>query len=169
MKKQSFTLIEVLISIALLSIIVIFLYQTLDISQKSNKFFHTKLVELTDKTSIKKILFNDIIYSYKINTPIPEDKNKNMIFSLITSNTYHNAFYTNTTYLVSKKNNLLRIESKNTFDKNKLYEFFDTAYIDTIASNVDKFKVIKKIDKQYAIYLEFKDESDMMFVLKSMR
>jgi hypothetical protein len=168
MKKQSFTLIEVLISIVLLLIIVVFLYQTLDISQKSNKFFHDKLVEQTNKTNVRDIFFMDILY---LNSSIStsNDKNKNTIFSFQTSNTYHNAFYENITYLVSKNNNLLRIESKKKFDKNKLYDFFDTAYIDTIASNIDKFKVIKKANKQYAIYLKFKDESDMMFVLQSIR
>ncbi len=170
MLKKSFTLIEVLISIVLLLIIVVFLYQSLDISQKSNKFFNQKLVEQITKTDMKKIFFKDIVHSYETDNKISEDRKKKAIFSLKSSNTYHNAFYVNITYLVSKNDNLLRIESLNKFDKYKLNDdFFDKAFVDTIASQVEKFKVIKKDKKKYAIYLKFKDESDMMFVFKSMR
>ena len=168
MNKQSFTLIEILISISLLAIIVLFLYQTLDVTTKSNKFFQEKLSIQEYKTNLKKIFFKDIIYSYSIKTEY--DKNKNIILDINTSNTYHDSFYNNITYLISKDNNLLRIESKNKFKKDKLYdEFFDTSYIDTIAIDVNKFKVTKTNDKQYAIYLKFKDESDMMFTFKSIR
>ncbi len=167
MNKKSFTLLEVLISISLFIIIVIFLYKTLDIGEKSNKFFYQKLEEQITKADIKEIFFKDILSSYEKDIDI---KKENMIFSFKSSNTYHNAFYKNITYLVSKKNNLIRIESQKVFNKDKLYDkFFSKAFIDIIANDVMKFKVIKKDKKEYAIYLKFKDESDMMFVLKSMR
>ncbi len=170
MLKKSFTLIEVLISIVLLLIIVVFLYQSLDISEKSNKFFNQKLVEQTNKTKIKDIFFKDIVHSYAIKNSISEYKNNKILFYLKSSNTYHNAFYENITYFVSKENNLLRIESLKKFNIRKLNDdFFDKAFVDIIAKNVKQFKVINKNKKQYAIYLEFKDESDIMFVFKSMR
>jgi len=167
--KKAFTLIEVVISIVLLMIIVVFLYQSLDITEKSNKFFKQKLVEKIDTNDLKKIFFKDIVYSYKSNS-LKDDNNKNTIFSLETSNTYHNAFYENITYFVSKKNNLIRIESKDLFDKNKLNdEFFDNVYIDIIALDIKKFKVLKKENNQYAVYLKFNDNRDTMFIVKSMR
>ncbi len=167
MYRKSFTLIEVLISIVLLLIIVVFLYETLDISEKSNKFFHQKLEKQIVKTDIKDIFFKDILSSYVEDIDI---KKEDMIFSFKSSNTYHNAFYENITYLVSKENNLLRIESQKKFRKDKLYdEFFNKAFVDIIAHNVMKFKVIRKDTKEYVVYLKFKDESDMMFILKSMR
>ena len=171
-KKSSFTLIEILISIVLLSIIIIFLYQTLDISQKSNKFFAKKVDQKIKITTLKKILFKDILLSTKekVKNNITIDKQENNILQLYTSNTYHNAFYNYITYMVSKKNNLLRIESKVKFDKYKLIDdFFDVAYVDTLIKNVKKFKVINRNKNQYAIYLKVKDESFMLVNYKSIR
>ena len=60
--KKSFTLVEVIISITLFAIIVLFLYETLDGTKKSNQFFNDKLVQKQDTNSIKKILFMDFIH-----------------------------------------------------------------------------------------------------------
>jgi len=169
MKKSAFTLIEILISIVLLVIIVIFLYQALDITTKSNKFFSQKLVLLKDKIKIKKIFFADVIYSESNAIKITPNKDNNSILQFKTSNTYHNSFYNHITYFISKESNLIRIESKIKFNTNKLYDdFFDTAYIDIIASNINKFKVIKKTEQQYSIYIIYKDKSKMLFTVKSM-
>jgi len=167
--KKAFTLIEVMISIVLLMIIIAFLYQSLDITEKSNKFFKEKLVKKREINNIKNIFFKDIINSFEVKS-LTEDKNKNTIISLKTSNTYHDAFYQNVTYLISKNNNLIRIESKELFDKRKLYDkFFKSAYIDIITSNIEKFKIINKSKKEYVIYLKFKDDIDTMFIVKGVR
>jgi prepilin-type N-terminal cleavage/methylation domain-containing protein len=169
MRKNSFTLIEVLISIALLAIIVVFLYQALDITTKSNKFFSKKLLVQNSKSKIKNMFFIDIIHSESNVTKITLDKNKNSLFTFQTTNTYHSPFYKNITYFISKKNNLIRIESKLVFNKDKLfYSFFKNAYIDTIANDIVIFKIIKQ-NKKYSIYIKFKDETDMMFSVKSIR
>ena len=170
MQKKSFTLMEILISITLFVVIILFLYESLNINEKSNQFFHKKLVEKVEKVEIKKIFFKDIINSISLKNSIVTNIDKEVIFSLYSSNSYHNAFYKNITYFISKENNLLRIESLKKFNKNKMDEtFFRKSYIDTIAFDVKKFKVIKKDKHQYIIYLKFKDESDMMFTFKSMR
>ncbi|MEA3498178.1 MAG: type II secretion system protein, partial [Campylobacterota bacterium] len=81
--KKSFTLIEVVISIVLLSIIVVFLSKSLYITEKSNKFFKLQLEEKIDINEIKDIIFKDIIYSYELKN-LNDDNNKNTIFSLKT-------------------------------------------------------------------------------------
>lgn len=170
MKKKAFTLIEVLISITLLIIIVLFLYQALDITTKSNKFFSNKLSIQTDRIRLKDIFVMDIIHSgANMIENITENRDKNTILSLKSTNTYHHSSYNNITYLISREDNLIRIENKIKFTKGKVdYDFFNQAYIDILASNIDKFKVAYK-NKKYSIYIKFKDESDMMFVVKSMR
>ncbi len=173
--KKAFTLIEVMISIVLLMIIIGFLYQSLDITEKSNKFFKEKLIKKQDTNRIKSIFFKDILYSIKENNKkeiknLDIDKNKNTIFRIKSSNTYHDTFFQNITYLISKKNNLIRIESKQLFDKNKLNdEFFKNAFLDTIATGIEKFKIIEKDKNKYVIYLKFKDDIDTMFIVKSVR
>ena len=166
--KKAFTLIEILVSISLFMIIVLFLYQSLDVTKQSNQFFSDKVVEQNNKVNLKEILFKDIVHSYS--GSISEDRDKRTIFQINTSNTYHNSFYQNVTYLVSKEDNLLRIESKNKFNKDKLNDdFFDKAYVDTVYSKVKKFKVTKKDKDKYAMYIKFADETDIMVIFKSMR
>ena len=153
MMKKSFTLVEILISISLFSIIILFLYQSLDITTKSNDFYTLKLEDKQKQNNIKKILFLD--FTFETNSSVvSEDSDKNSIISFKSTNTYHNPFYENITYMVSKEKNLLRIESYTKFDKLKLDDnFFDTSYIDILDSNITKFKV-KLQNKKKIIYIQ---------------
>ncbi len=170
MNRKAFTLIEILISIVLLAIIILFLYKALNIAEYSNKFFGHKLEKYENKVNLKKILFLDIVHSIAKENKILEDRRKNSVFLLKTSSSYHNSFCTNITYLVSKENNLLRIESKVVFNKDKLNDdFFENSFVDTIVNDIEKFKIIIKNTKEYVIYMKFKDENSMMFTVKSMR
>lgn len=172
MNKRAFTLVEMMISITIFSIVIIFLYQALDITKKSNKFYTKQLEKLESKSDIKKLIFEDIINSEGNTTKgISEDKNGNQIFKFKTSNIFHNPFYTNVTYLLSKEDNLLRIESKDIFDKNKMHSFIDNTYIDIVENNVTKFKISKnkKDKKSYAVYIEYQEKDSIIFTLKSIR
>ena len=167
--KKSFTLIEILISISLFSIIILFLYQSLDITQKSNQFFSDKLSQKQDINNIKKIMFIDIIHSTDQSLiKIEKDRDKNSIFYINTTNYYHNPFYNNITYLITKEKNLVRIESLKPFVKDKLNDnFFDDVYIDILYSDIEKFKISKntienKNDK-IAIYIETTKNKKIIF------
>ncbi len=158
MNKKSFTLIEMLISITLFSIVIVFLYNSLEQSEKSNKFYSKKLNEQKNYKQIKKTFFEDIV-NRKINEnfSIIEDKNKNAILTFKTKNTFHNPFYEYVTYKIIDKNILYRIQSKT-----KLHEGF----IDIVHNNVIKFKVAIKNKKFIIIYVKFKNGDDFYFNLK---
>ncbi len=163
LKKYGFTLIEILISISIFSIVIIFLYQTLDMTQKSNLFYSKKLTNKQNQNNIKKIFFLDLIHKSK-NITTKLDKENNTIVTLQTTNTYHNPFYTNITYLVSREKNLLRIESKTKFNQSKLNDlFFDTSYIDTLDSNITTFKILEQKNKKIAIYIEKEKQEKVIF------
>ncbi len=163
MKKNAFSLVEILVSIMLFSIIIIFLYHTLDISIKSNQFYSTKLSDKQKRNNIKKILFLDLINSENLNKNIIQDTNKNTILSIQSNNTYHNPFYTNITYLLTSKDNFIRVESKKKFNTKELNEeFFKDAYIDILDKSVHKLK-IKEKGKKYYFYIEYKDKTKVLF------
>lgn len=160
--KKSFTLIEVMISIALFSIIILFLYQTLDMNQKSNNFYENKLESFQNQDNLKFVIYEDILDNIAIDTNqtkvIVEDKNNNMILRLNSSNTFHNPFFNNITYLLGKNGELLRIESKEYFNTDNLYDVLKDSYVDTIYSGVEKFRVVQKNKgKEYAVYIRFED------------
>ena len=169
--KKSFTLIEMLISITLFSIIVIFLYQALHVTKTSNKFYSNKLKQLESKSNIKKLMFLDIINSKQNSIHISSDKNDNTILTLETTNLYHNNFFVNVTYLLSRDNKLMRIESKDRFKKDNTYQLEDNSYIDILENNISKFVVTidKKYKKDYIIYLLNISKENTIFTLKSIR
>ena len=162
--KKSFTLIEMMISIVLFSIVMIFLYQALNITQKSNKFYKKKLSKFKSKSQLNKLIFEDITNANS-NIKLSKDKEDNTILQFKTSNLYHNPFFINITYLVTKENNLIRIESKIAFNKKKIYNFIDDTYIDIIDTNISKFKVSKNknIKNNYIFYIEHKDKFNQIF------
>jgi len=172
--KKAFTLVEVLISVALFSIVIIFLYKSLDITKSSNKFYEEKLDIQKEKNLLRRIIFEDIIEAEAV-SPIPTnvfDRNKNAIIAFKSSNMYHNLFFTNITYFLSGDNNLVRIESKKKFDHKKITDdFFEYAYIDIIASEVEKFKIsnIKGNDKAYSIYIKSKKLGEIFISSQVMR
>ena len=89
------------------------------------------------------------------------DSDNNSIITFDSSNTYHNPFYNYITYFVSKESNLIRIESKEKFENNKLSDmFFDTCYIDIVAKDIIKFKLDKK---KKSIYIKQKEKEDILF------
>ncbi len=162
--KKSFTLIELIVSIALFFMIVIFLYKTIDITKITNDFFSSKVSKVISTNKIKKVLFEDIVEADIIE--LQSDNNKNTILYLETTNMYHNVFYKHVTYIVSRENKLIRIESLKKFDKLKLNdEFFKEAYIDILINKIEKFKVaqLKDNNKVYAIILK-KENEDIQIV-----
>lgn len=163
MKKNSFTLVEILVSITIFSIVVLFLYETLDMTKKSNNFYSEKLEDKQEQTRIKKILFLDMMHKVG-DIKIDSHKDGSKIVKFRSKNIYHNPFYDNITYLVSRDKNLIRIESKKEFDQKKLDDdFFKNSYIDHFDTNVTKLQVKKQADKSLVFYILKENKEKMLF------
>lgn len=164
--KKSFTLLELLISISIFSIIIVFLYKTLDQTKYSNILFSKKQETLKQSNHLHNILLEDVTESNSTPTVIP-DKNKNSIVKINTSNTYHDVFFNNVTYLVGNTKKLLRIESEKVFTEfeAKNIDFYRNAYIDVLLEDIEYFElkndgnnynfVIKQKAKDRVIYNTF--------------
>lgn len=165
--KKSFTLIEMIISVTLFSIIIIFLYQTLDITKKSNKIYKEELNKILKAQDIKKLFFEDMLNAKNIQ--IYSTENENMILSLETSNTFHNSFYINILYIVSKENNLIRVESLEKYDNKKEQKFINNQniYVDKIKINVELFNIYQN-KKVYTIYIKTKDKKETIVSINTL-
>ena len=152
--KKSFTLLEVIISIGIFSVLMIFLYKTLDQVSFSNNTFKEREKSLYKNNKIYKIMIEDTLESSKVE--ILEDKNKNSVLKLISTNTFHNPSYKNITYLIDASNTLVRVESKLEFLLGKTSsEFYKDVYIDKIQEEVIIFSIISiKKDIKIAIKQE---------------
>lgn len=165
--KKAFSLVEVIVSITIFSIVIIFLYQTLDMTKTSNNFYEKSLNKIIDKNTLKEIVFEDLLSVTDTNsTIISVDKNKNSILQLQTINTFHNPLFNNITYLLSKDDKLLRIESLDPFNFNDINDYFlDNSYIDILYENIDFFYILKNKNNQqsYTFSIKLKNNDNIMY------
>ena len=164
--KKSFTLLEVIISITIFMIVLLFLYKVLDQTKLDNKLFESRQEKVDVINNLNNILLEDIAESIEDTKNKPTntfDRNNNSRYQFMSNNTYHNAYYRYITYMISPDNELLRIESLKKFRfENENYDFYDTAYIDVLLEDVEYFDVsnnsfiIKQIDNKQIIIRTFK-------------
>ncbi|RXJ68323.1 hypothetical protein CRV08_08715 [Halarcobacter ebronensis] len=162
--KKGFTLIEIIVSISLFMILLLFLYHSLNVTKSSNNFYETKLDNLNKINSFKSILYEDIAQSS--NVEIFFDAKGESILKLISSNLFHNLFYKHITYVLNKKGELIRIESFDKFNEKELLDsFFDEAYLDIVFNDIDKFKITPSKSNQniYSIFLRKKNGEIVFF------
>lgn len=160
--KKAFTLLEVVISITLFMVLIVFVYKTLDQTKHSNEIFEKQTKSIKDSNRLYNIFLEDIAESMQLET-ISYDKDKNARLVFTSNNTYHNPFYTNITYLISSNNKLVRIESKDKFKfANTSYEFYDNAYVDILLDDIEYFD-IKKDKKQYVFAIKQKNKKRVLY------
>ena len=164
--KKSFTLLELIISITLFMIIVVFLYKTLDQTKHSNNIFSNKKEILKQSNHLHNIFLEDIAEASSIT--VSYDRNKNAIVKIVTYNTYHNAFFNNITYFIGHSKELIRIESREEFKESERVsdDFLNNAFIDSLLEDVEYFDlknmeinynfIIKQFEKDRVFYNTYK-------------
>ncbi len=168
--KKAFTLLEVMISITIFMIVLLFLYKALDQTKHSNKLFASKKENIQYLNHLGNIIFEDVMERIKkdkekeLKIESKFDKNKNSIVQFQTRNTYHNIDFKYITYLVGANAKFVRIESKNKFAFEKSsYEFYETnnSYTDILLDNIEYFEyndgvfVLKQKNKEKIIIKTF--------------
>jgi prepilin-type N-terminal cleavage/methylation domain-containing protein len=173
MTKKGFTLVEVMVSITIFSLVMAFLYESLNHSKKFNESFEKHVDKYMETFDLQKIINEDIMET-KDSISLSTDKDKNTILQITnTNNTYHNPFNKYVTYLLSKENNILRIESKIKYNTKEFKsEFFDdeNTYIDIVAKDIKKFLVLKntKNENGYTFYIKDTNSKDYLFSSKKL-
>ena len=160
--KKSFTLLELLISITLFMIIVVFLYKTLDQTKHSNNLFSNKQEILKQSNNLHNIFLEDIAQASTVS--VSYDKNKNAIVKIVTANTYHNAFFNNVTYLIGNTKELIRVESEKAFNPLQPLEndFYDYAFIDILLNDIEHFD-LKNSGINYNFVIKQKNKERVFF------
>lgn len=160
--KKSFTLLELIISITLFMIIVVFLYKSLDQTKHSNNIFSNKKEILKESNHLHNIFLEDIGESTNISVNM--DKNKNSIVKIVTSNTYHNAFFRNITYIIGVNNELIRIESKESFKEvdARKEDSYKNSFIDILLEDIEYFEV-KNSSDNYIFVIKQKNKDRIIY------
>ena len=156
--KKAFTLLEMLIAVSLLSIIIIFLYQTYASLQKSNRFYGEELSSASYEQKLRKTIYLDLALSMPDSVKLINiDKDADVII-MQSSHSVHRRIMPYIAYLV-KEGELFRIESSD-----KLYyplSGTEEMIIDELGK-VKSFRIFQK-ENAFLVHLEQDDKKMMLF------
>jgi len=164
-KKSAFTLVEVLISITLLSLVLMALYKSADILRNSNLHLFKYLQKSTKTLKGSSTLYMDLMHSDHNITITKEEKFHRLTLRKTTHSLYGQAISKVVWLVYKEKNTLLRIEGGK-YDiplRNEQH-----VEVDVIAKNVEIFKVYqsKKKDKFLAI-IKTKGQEAQVFMAQN--
>ena len=164
-RREAFTLIEVLISITLLSLVLMALYRSTDILRRSNKHLYNNLEKSSKSMQGNRILYMDLLQSDD-NITINDKNEFHQITMINTGNSLYGQSSAKVTWLVSKnENTLLRVEGSD-------YELplHEDSYVevDPIVNKVELFKIYKNKKKnKLLVLLQFNGRPVQSFMIQN--
>ena len=164
-KRGAFTLIEVLISITLLSLVLMALYRSSDILRRSNKHLYGHLEKSSKSIKGNRVLYMDLLQGDD-NISINSENKFHQITINKTSNSLYGQSSAKVSWLVSKKENtLLRIEGSSYELPLKQDTYVE---IDPIVKNVELFKIYKnKKNNKLLILLQHNGRPVQSFMIQN--
>jgi len=163
-KHLAFTLIEVLISISLLSLVLMALYKSADILRDSNLHLFHYLEKSSETLKGSKTLYMDLMHADG-NITINTEEKFHRIEIGATTNSLYGLALSQVTWLVHKEDDtLLRIEGGSYHMPLKNEERVE---VDIIAKNIEMFKIYKskKKDKILAM-IQIKGQEAQIFMVQ---
>lgn len=160
-QRKAFTLIEVLISIALLALMIVPLFSVIDMMRKSNDKLADALESSKQTSKATKVLFMDILSSDGQLT-IQKDEYTRLCIE-DTKNSLYNLPTAKVCWLVLKKDNALaRIEGS----AYKIpLKFEDRVEVDSVMQDIEVFDVYQQKDKVLVVLKE-QGETAISFMLQ---
>lgn len=161
--KKAFTLIEMLISISLLSVITIFLYQTYASLQKSNRFYGEELSEASREQKLRKTIYLDLALSMPESVKLINIDKTSDVIIMQSSHSVHHRIMPYIAYMIKDKH-LMRIESS----EELFYPLSgkEEMVIDDL-TQLTAFRIFQK-ENSFLIHLE-KDDGKKMMLFRTNR
>lgn len=164
--RSGFTLIELMVSISILSVMMIFLYQSYSSVNSSNKNLKNEIRGITDTQKLKKVIYLDFSLALHKSVKILNQDTKEDVVFFQSSNSMHKRYEPYIAYIV-KEDKLYRLESLKEFQEYPLAidSEFDVDYL----GEVDSFRVYKSTNDKKELYLvhtEFKNFEDILLKVK---
>jgi len=164
-RRKAFTLVEVLISITLLSLVLMALYKSADILRDSNLHLFKHLEKSSNALKGSRTLYMDLMHADHNITVITEEKFHRLTIEHTTHSLYGQGA-AKVTWLVAKEDNvLLRVEGGNYTVPLRGEQRVE---IDVVSKDIEMFKVYKskKRDKVLAI-IQIKGQEPQTFMVQN--
>ncbi len=159
--RKAFTLLEVLISIALMGIVLVALFSSVEILQDSNQHLSKQLEKTKKITEATQVLYRDILSSDG-NLTITKDEFTRLCMES-TANTLYALPRAKVCWVVMKeKNSLVRVEGT---EYTLPTRSEDRVEVDTVMQNVELFDVYHNKDKVLVVLKE-KSKEAIKFMLQ---
>lgn len=164
--RKAFSLVELMISIVILSIMMLFLYKSYSGLNKSNKLFDVEVQKVAKIEKIKNTLYLDIMLSQSV--LIQNQDNKEDVVFLQTRNSVHDRFNPYVAYLLKDKK-LYRLESLK-----ELREYPLAADSEFVVDELGSVKIFRlyaskeAASKSYLLHILFDDGEEILLKIKSL-
>lgn len=160
--KAGFTLIELMVSISILSIMMLFLYKSYASLNASNIIVKKESLTISKTMELKKVIFLDFSLAMANSIKVQNREKNEDFVSFQSSNSLHRRYNPYIAYIV-KENRLYRLESLREF-KN-YYLNIDNKFDIDYLGEVESFRVYKSSDRKKELYLTHIDFKGMQNIL----
>ncbi len=166
--KKAFTLIEILISISILSIMMLFLYNSYSALNISNRLYKDELNQIQSGYRKKKTLFLDFSLAHIEKIKVLNQGTEEDVVFMQSSHSIHKRFNPYIAYFI-QDSKLYRLESSHEFKEYPLT--LNKEYIADYLGEVNHFRVYPSSNKEpsYLIHIDFKNNENILLKVKPLQ
>jgi len=159
--RKAFTLIELMISIIILSVLMLFLYKTYSGLNRSNKIYEVEVQKIKKIELVKKVIYLDISLGITDKVKIINQSKTEDVFFMQTSHSIHDRVNPYLAYIVKDKK-LYRLESLKEFKDYPLS--VDSEFDGDYLGEVKIFRLYKSKEKSgsYLVQVIFEKEDEIL-------
>jgi prepilin-type N-terminal cleavage/methylation domain-containing protein len=163
--RPAFTLIELMVSISILSILIIYLHGTLSSLNLSNELLKSESKNLQDIQKIKKVIYMDFSLALYNSVKINNINTNEDFVTMQGSNSIYRRFNPYITYMV-KDEKLYRLESLKPIDSNNIP--FDMEFDADFVGEVKDFRVYisSKSKNLLLVNIGFLNSNEILYKVK---
>lgn len=160
MRRPAFTLMELLISVVLISMLALFLYGALGGTRASNKTMQKHAGAEALRLKIYELLYRDCVESYEVSTLATSDKHY-QVLQLQTKNSLYDIAAPYVTYFVhAETRQLIRLEAPVAITLPIPYEARERIHVDVIDENVSDFNFYTAQEEKKKTEEQMKSQGD---------
>ncbi len=159
--RKAFTLIEILLAISILSIMMLFLYQSYSSLNTSNRIYKDELSHIKSGYLKKKVLFLDFTLLLKEKMKVLKQSPTEDVVFMQSANSIHKRHNPYIAYFV-QDSKLYRLESIHEFKSYPLS--LQGEYVADLLGEVNSFRVYPSEGEKsdYLVHIDFKKEEDIL-------